>query len=166
MIDGVCTRQVQTGKMRVADGTEHVDLDSMTRGAEKLGAKTAGFKMFKRMVKTMGEQRTTPVSMIRRSADGTTAVFTVTGGMRSLSERIIAIKIGGDRATEITGGVDSRKILQAAEPFTEFVELLWVERKFSCFLNLVDFCKSILFVIAHNVTPDVVLNHNQGYNNG
>lgn len=121
VVEGVCTRQMQTGKMTVADGTERVDIDSMTRGVKKLGVKTTGFAMFERMMEELAKVQTPPVSITRQSNDGTLAVFTVAGGMKPLSDRTVTIQIG---AVTVSGRADSAAVKKAAAPFTDFVSML------------------------------------------
>jgi hypothetical protein len=121
MLDGKCNRQVQTGIMVASDGRTRCDLDSLTAGAKKLGFTSSGTGLFAAYAKALGEMKTSPVVMIRASADGTTAVFTVVGGMKDLRSRTITIKIG---TTELSGGPDSREVKEAAAPFTEFVRIV------------------------------------------
>ena len=121
VVDGVCTRQVQTGTMIANDGKPRVDLDSLSAGAKKLGVAMTGTAIFTAYAKALGEMETPPVVMTRKSCDGTVATFTVAGGMKSLRERTITIRIGTET---VTGGPGDAAVKAAAAPFTEFVQIL------------------------------------------
>ena len=121
VVDGVCTRQVQTGIMIANDGKPRVDLDSLSAGAKKLGVIMTGAAIFTAYAEALGTMETPPVVMTRKSGDGTVATFTVTGGMKRLDERTITIRIGTET---VTGGPGDAAVKAAAAPFMEFVQIL------------------------------------------
>lgn len=149
MDGGKCTRQVQTGIMIASDGKPRCDLDSLAAGAKKLGFTVSGAKLFATYAEALGRMETVPTSMTRKSAEGVTAQFTVSGDMKQLSERIITIKIGD---LKIHGVPDSREVRDAAAPFTEFVDYVYFLPEFVFFIK--NIAKSIIQRKMKSTSPN------------